>query len=41
VDDGRMAGIAGGAVIELTTEIDDLHLGLRCCAMVKLRSAPA
>jgi hypothetical protein len=27
VDNGRMARIARGAVVELTTEIDDLHDG--------------
>jgi hypothetical protein len=41
VDDGRVAGIAGGTVIELTTEIDDLHGGLQCCGVAKLRAAAA
>src|SRR3982074_2650122 len=38
VDDGRMARIARGAVVELTAEIDDLHDGSPAMRNDDLRS---
>jgi hypothetical protein len=34
MDDGRMAGIGRGLVIEFTAEVDDFHGDLRCAVLI-------